>query len=141
MPPALPPLACEGLGAAGAGEPLVLHIDADSVGEGLRGRILIRVDSLVHSFVAMRGATSADAAVGIATTPAARFQGCVVYGAAETRMLIGAANLEKAWLRIGSDRPVRVRMESVYGPAIEADEVEVPPGDSGVFTWRTADGP
>jgi hypothetical protein len=69
----------------------------------------------------------------MALAPPVRFQGCATVAAAGIELRAPFAPRAKAWVRVSSDRPVRVR------PRVAGRRTEAPlllnPGTSGIVGW------
>jgi hypothetical protein len=76
------------------------------------------------------------AAAGMALAPPATFQGCAAIAAAGIELRAPVAPRARAWVRVSSDRPVRVR------PRVAGRRSESPllllPGASGIVGWEGA---
>jgi hypothetical protein len=122
--------------AVGPDDVLELIVMLDSVPPG-PGSVRVRVDGLaepgiVRFFMPPPTATAA----GMALAPPARFQGCATIAAAGIELRAPVAPRAKAWVRVSSDRPVRVRPR-VAGRRTEAPLV-LTPGTSGTVGWEGA---
>lgn len=120
--------------AIGPDDVLELVVVLDSVPAG-PGSVRVRVDGLAEpGLVKFFMPPPTAAAAGMALTPPATFQGCA--GVAPTGLELRApvAPRGKAWVRVSTDRPVRVRPR-ILGRA--AEPVMVMPGTSEVVGWET----
>jgi len=106
-PGALPPVACR-VGEPGASaDTLSVEIHLDSLPTGGGGRVLARVDALEDGFVEFEGGGPQAAAAGLQVTPAGRLLGCAGEAPSGFRFITAARHLDKAWLRVSSERPCR----------------------------------
>lgn len=119
--------------AVGPDDVLEVVVALDSVPAG-PGSVRVRVDGLADpGLVAffMPPPTAASAAMTLQPPPT--FQGCVAVAPAGFELQAPSAPRAKAWVRVSSDRPVRVR------PRVEGRAVDEPlllePGTSGVVGW------
>jgi hypothetical protein len=115
---------------------LELVVVLDSVPPGA-GTVRVRVDGLAEpGLVQFFMPPATAAAAGMALTPPASFQGCASIAAAGIELRAPAAPRAKAWVRVTSDRPVRVR------PRISGRRSQAPlvleAGTSGIVGWEGA---
>lgn len=116
----------------GVDDVLDLVVALDSVPPG-PGRVLVRVDGLAEAgLVRFLLPPAAAAAVGMTLQPPPSFHGCGALGPVGFELRAPSAPRAKAWVRVSSDRPVRVRPR-VAGRASEP--VLVAPGASAVVEW------
>ena len=120
--------------AVGADDVLELVVMLDSVPAG-PGSVRVRVDGLAEpGIVKFFMPPPTAAAAGMALAPPARFQGCATIAAAGIELRAPVAPRAKAWVRVSSDRPVRVR------PRVAGRRTEAPllltPGTSGIVGWE-----
>jgi hypothetical protein len=119
--------------AVGPGDVLELIVMLDSVPPG-PGSVRVRVDGLAEPGLVRFVLPPATAtAAGMALAPPVRFQGCATVAAAGIELRAPFAPRAKAWVRVSSDRPVRVR------PRVAGRRTEAPlllnPGTSGIVGW------
>jgi hypothetical protein len=120
--------------AAVATDTLELIITVDSVPPG-PGVVLVRVDPLSEpGVVTFSAPPPTAAAAGMALAPPPRFQGCAAIAPGGLELRAALAPRAKAWVRVSSDRVVRVRAV-VGGRASDAPAL-VAPGSSGTVGWR-----
>lgn len=118
--------------ALGVDDPLELVVRIDSVPPG-PGSLLIRVDGLADpGVVAFSLPPMTAAAAAMALTAAPRFQGCAAMAAEGIELRAPVAPLGKAWVRVSTDRPVRVR---AIAAGRSAEALVVLPGSSGTVAW------
>jgi len=113
---------------------LELVVVLDSVPAG-PGSVRVRVDGLAESGVVqffMPPLTAA--AAGMALAPPATFRGCAALAPAGLELRAPVAPRAKAWVRVSSDRAVRVRPR-VAGRRSDAP-VLITPGTSGIVGWE-----
>ncbi len=143
--PAMLPVQCavlpgpaEGAVPVGSGDSLgiVLHIDSIS----RAGEVLVRVDGL-SEVGALRFETRPPptaGAVSLASTTAGVFQGCFGEAPAGFVLRTPRAPRDKVWIRVSSDRPVIVRVETGE-PGPQAIRISQPlvveAGSSGRAAW------
>jgi hypothetical protein len=72
----------------------------------------------------------------MALAPPVRFQGCATIAAAGIELRAPVAPRAKAWVRVSSDRPVRVRARAAGRRAEEP--LLITPGTSGIVGWEGA---
>ncbi len=121
--------------ALGVGPEDILEIVVvlDSVPPG-PGSVRVRVDGLAEpGVVAFFMPPPTAAAAGMTLQPPPTFQGCAAAAPAGFELHAPAAPRAKAWVRVSSDRPVRVRPRAA-GRAI-AKPLLLTPGTSGVVGW------
>jgi hypothetical protein len=116
----------------GAGDTLEVVVVFDSLPRG-SGGVRVRVDSLAEggmvSFLAPRPG-SAAAGMALATPP--RYGGCAALAPHGLQLSAARAPRGKAWVRISTDRPVRLR---VAGGEQTLAAVVVTPGASALAPW------
>ena len=119
--------------AVGANDTLDLFVVLDSVPPG-PGSVRVRVDGLSEpGLVKFFMPPPTAAAGGMALQPPATFTGCAAIAPVGLELRAPWAPRAKAWVRISSDRPVRVRPR-VTGRA--AAPVVVMPGGSAIVGWE-----
>ena len=112
---------------------LELVVVLDSVPAG-PGSVRVRVDGLGEpGLVTFFMPPPTAAAAGMALQPPATFQGCAAVAPAGIELRAPEAPRSKVWVRVSSDRPVRVRPRV---PNRSAELVVVMPGTSEVVGWR-----
>jgi hypothetical protein len=118
----------------GAGDTLEVVVVFDSLPRG-SGGVRVRVDSLAEggmvSFLAPRPG-SAAAGMALATPP--RYDGCAALAPDGLQLSASHAPRRKAWVRISTDRPVRLR---VAGGRQTLPPLVVTPGASALAPWST----
>lgn len=120
--------------AVGPDDVLELVVVLDSVPDG-PGSVRVRVDGLAEpGVIAFFMPPPTAAAAGMALAPPASFTGCAAIAAAGLELHAPAAPRAKAWVRVSSDRPVRVRSRVAgrrTGPLLV-----IKPGSSGMVSWE-----
>lgn len=118
---------------------LVIHLDRSP-----KGAVLVRVDPLDEDGVVTFQGTPPPtaAAVAMALTLSGTFQGCVAPAAPGFVLRAPEAPREKAWVRVSSDRPVRVEVRTGEGREVTrvVTGLSVDPGASARADWPREDG-
>jgi hypothetical protein len=137
-----PPAPEPGAPAGGLAPPLAVSPDdvlelvvvLDSVPPG-PGTVRVRVDALADpGIVNFFMPPPTAGAAGMALAPPATFQGCASVAPVGFELRAPVAPRAKAWVRVSSDRPVRVRPR-VAGRGSQAPLV-ITPGTSGIVGWE-----
>ena len=116
----------------GPEDTLELVVVLDSVPDG-PGSVLVRVDALDEpGLVTFFMPPPTAAAAGMALQPPATFQGCAAVEPLGLELRAPEAPRSKAWIRVSTDRPVRVRPRV---PNRRVEPVMVVPGTSEVVAW------
>ena len=118
--------------AVGPEDILELFVVLDSVPAG-PGSVRVRVDALGEpGLVTFFMPPPTAAAAGMALQPPATFQGCAAVAPVGIELRAPEAPRSKVWVRVSTDRPVRVRPRV---PNRRAEPVVVMPGTSAVVGW------
>ena len=136
QPPPSPPVGCRATGTGGSLDTLEVVVTLDPLQEGRRGTVLVRVDPLAEGFVTFNPPDPNGSAAALAVTPAGRFVGCVAFGVAEFRLTTPAVLARHAWLRVTTDRVVRVRVESPDSLRLSVEDGGIQAGASGTIAWQ-----
>lgn len=116
----------------GAQDVLELVVVLDAVPEG-PGSVLVRVDPLAEpGLVEFFMPPPTAAAAGMALQPPATFQGCAAVAPVGIELRAPEAPRSKAWIRVSTDRAVRVRPRV---PNRRVEPVVIVPGTSEVVSW------
>jgi len=107
----------------------------DLVEEASRGKVLVRVDGLGDGFVTFQDPDPSAAAAALAVTPAGRFVGCAGFSVAAFRLRTPARLARKAWLRVSTERTVKLTLTAEDGSSLSSGETVVAPGASAVASW------
>lgn len=119
--------------AALPGDTLELLVRLDEVPPG-GGSVRVRVDPLAEpGVVTFTDAPPTAVAAAMALAPPPLFQGCAAAAPTGMELRAPAAPRGRAWVRISSDRPVRVR---VVAGATSGGPAVVAPGASATVDWE-----
>lgn len=127
-------------GIVGRGDTLDVRLHVTEPPRSNAVRLMVRVDPLSEpGAVAFgEGAPGTAAAVALALTEAAVFQGCLGRAPSGFRLLASAAPRARAWLRVSADRPVTVWLTvGREGMGGRSARISVAPGASGETSWRS----
>lgn len=139
--PFSPPVACSTTGAEGGRDTLDVTVTLDPLEDVRRGEILVRIDPLADAFVTFQPPDPTGSAAALAVTPAGRFVGCVGFAVGGFALRTPASYARHAWLRVASDRPVRVRVQAPDSTRLGAEDPVIGVGASGTLPWRSGEEP
>jgi hypothetical protein len=115
-----------------AGDTLELVVVFDSLPRG-SGGLRLRVDGLAEpGMITFAAPRPGSAAAGMTLTVPARYHGCAAMAPDGLQLGASYPPREKAWVRVSTDRPVRLRIaggERTLGPLITR------PGESLLARW------
>ena len=121
----------------GPTDTLDLLVILDSVPPG-PGSVRLRVDGLAEpGIVRFFQPPATAAAAAMALTPLPSFQGCAPVAATGLQLRAPRAPHGKAWVRVSTDRTVRLRV-TILGGRPTTQPALVDPGASGVARWSAA---
>ncbi len=131
----LPDVVCESVDATGA-DTATVRVRTDSL-QAVAGRLLVRVDRVAEGPGSTGGDTdgAGGLAAGLALDSGVIFRGCSG-ASSELLLMVPGRAMRKGWLRVGSDRPVRIVVESGARDGTPGGETLLRPGESGVIRWE-----
>lgn len=140
-PREMPDIVCENVDPSGGGETATVRVRTDPL-RTVAGRLLIRVDPVAEGpgptrsgGEARTGGGAVTLAAGLAFDSRGLFRGCAG-PSSELLLMVPERAMRKGWLRVGSDRPVRVVVESGARGGTPGGEALLGPGESGVIRWE-----
>jgi len=136
-----PPVGCSTEGAGTGLDTLEVVVTLDPLEDARKGEMLIRVDPLADAFVTFQPPDPNGSAAALAVTPEGRFVGCVGFSVGSYRLATPGSFARHFWLRVATDRPVRVRLQAPDSTRLGVRDPVLLAGTSATLPWRREDQP